>query len=252
MNMELKDKTFIVYGASSGIGEGLALELSKQNRVGTFSRRTFSKPNENILHCQGDVTKLADIREAASMFKAKWGHIDGFIYSVGVAQVTDFNNFKSEDAKNIMLTNFFGFLNCLEVWLPDFLERKTGLVGMVSALMVKRSLPHGAAYFATKAAQHVFFEGLRMDLQGQGVNFHEIRPGLVDTAMSRQMQVKTEKMWSSEKAAMHIISQIEKNKTDISFPLDLKLLTQSTSILPDRTYFKIIKAQMDKSFREIK
>ncbi len=247
--MELKDKTIIIFGASSGIGEALARSLSKDNRVGTFSRRPFNSPNQNSLHVQGDVTKPEDIKNAMTVFKDKWAAIDGFIYSVGKAQITDFKKFQADDVRKLMDTNFFGFLNCLEAILPDLLTQKTGMIGMVSALMVGRSLPNGAAYFSTKAAQHVFFEGLRMDLQNQGLHFFEIRPGLVDTPMAREVDVKSDKMWSADKAAQHIIQQMKRNETDISFPLDLKLVTQSLNVLPDSAYFKIVKSQMDKNFR---
>lgn len=246
--MELKDKTIIIFGASSGIGEALAHALSKDNRVGTFSRRVFNNPNKNIIDVQGDVTNLADINNAVAVFKDKWPRIDGFIYSVGKAQFTDFKNFKAESVRSVMDTNFFGFLNCLEILLPELLKQKSGMIGMVSALMVNRSLPNGAAYFSTKAAQHVFFEGLRLDLYNQGIQFFEIRPGLVDTPMAREVEVRTDKMWNVDKAAHHIVNQMKKNETDISFPLDLKLLTQSLNILPDSVYFKLIKAHLDKNF----
>tara|TARA_B110001454_G_scaffold183141_1_gene178145 strand:- start:80546 stop:81310 length:765 start_codon:yes stop_codon:yes gene_type:complete len=247
--MDLKDKTIIIFGASSGIGEALAVELSKHNRVCTFSRRPFPKPNDNILPFQGDVTKKQDIKNAVDMCKSKWAVLDGFIYSVGQAQITDFNNFKADDVKALMDTNFFGFLNSLECVLPDLIQQKSGVIAVVSALMLNRSLPNGASYFGTKAAMHVFFEGLRMDLQNRGIEFFEIRPGLVDTPMSRSMDVKSDKMWSSERAAQYIVKQMKKNETDISFPLDLKILTQSLNVLPDSTYFKLIKSQMDKNFR---
>lgn len=247
--MDLKDKTIIIFGASSGIGDALAIELSKHNRVCTFSRRPFPKPNDNILNFEGDVRNKQNIKDAIDMFKSKWAVIDGFIYSVGQAQITDFKNFKADDVKNLMDTNFFGFLNSLECVLPDLLKQKTGIIAVVSALMLNRSLPNGASYFGTKAAMHVFFEGLRMDLENQGIEFFEIRPGLVDTPMSRSMEVKSDKMWSGEKAAQHIVKQIKRKEADISFPLDLKILTQSMNLLPDSTYFKLIKSQMDKNFR---
>lgn len=247
--MELKDKTIIIFGASSGIGEALARTLAKENRVGTFSRRPFPNPHQNIFHIQGDVTNPEDIHRAMNLLKDKWNSIDGFIYSVGQAQITNFENFRAKDVRELMDANFFGFLNCLEEVLPQLLKKKQGFVGMVSALMVGRSLPNGAAYFSTKAAQHVFFEGLRMDLQNQGIRFFEIRPGLVDTPMAREADVKSDKMWSADKAAQHIVLQMKRNETDISFPLDLKLLTQSLNVLPDTAYFKLIKSQMDKNFR---
>lgn len=243
--MDLKDKTIIVFGASSGIGEALARQLSADNRVGTFSRRALPNSNSKCLHVQGDVTQIDDIRKAMDVYKNKWAVIDGFIYCVGQAQITDFKTFKAADAKKIMDANFFGFLNCIECILPDLVKNKSGLIGVISALIVNRSLPNGATYFATKAAQHVFFEGLRLDLENEGLQFCEIRPGLVDTPMSRTVEIKTKKMWSADKAANHILESIKKNETDISFPLDLKLLTQSLTVLPDKTYFKLIKSQIE-------
>jgi short-subunit dehydrogenase len=276
--MILKDKTIIIYGASSGIGRALATELAKNNRIGTFSRRALDSRNDHefeatregsdskssifktqgdvslsgntVFHLQGDVRNTDHIQKSSATFKQQMGKIDGFIYSAGIAQVTDFEKFKADDAKKVMETNFFGFLNCLESWLPELTERKSGMIANVTGLMVNRSLPKGAAYFATKAAQHVFFEGLRMDMEDQGLEFFEIRPGLVDTPMAREAQVKSEKMWSAEKAAQHIIEQMGKGASDISFPLDLKVLTQSMTMLPDVAYFKLAKAQLDKNFRK--
>lgn len=248
--MELKNKTFIIFGASSGIGQGIANELSKNNRVGTFSRRPVKEVADNRIHFQGDVTSIEDVQKAFALFKDKWKRVDGFVFSAGIAQKTDFSQFKSKEAQEIMNTNFFGFTNCLEVFLPDLMERKDGLIAMVSALSVSRSMPLGASYFATKAAQHVFFEGLRIDLEESGIQLSEIRPGLVDTPMSRAAQVSSDKMWSVERATKFILREIENGASDISFPLDLKLLNQTSQLLPDSAYFKIIRSQVEKSLQK--
>lgn len=247
--MNLKDKTFVIYGASSGIGNALATELSKNNRVGTFSRRPLPESLTNGLHFVGDITNLSDVNTATQMFKNKWGSIDGFIYSVGLSQVTRFEAFKASDVKSVMETNFFGFTHVLESWLPEFLTRKSGLIAMVSGLMVHRSLPQGAAYFSTKAAQHVFFEGLRLDLESSGISFCEIRPGLVDTPMSRLVGIDSEKAWSPEKAAQYIIEKLSKGEKEIAFSKTMAILSKSVTMMPDAAYFKMIKGSVDRAFR---
>ncbi len=250
VKMKLKDKTFIVYGASSGIGQALAIELAKYNRVGTFSRREMKTQIPQSIHFQGDVTKPDDIRQSSLFFKEKWGQIDGFFYSVGIGKSIDLHNFQATEARNTMEVNYFGFLNVLETWLPDFLSRKSGLVAMVSALMVHRSLPKGASYFASKAAQHVFFEGLRLDLEFSGLDFFEIRPGLVDTPMSQDLEIDRSKAWGAQKSAQFIVNKIESGETTISFSKAMELLTKSLNWMPDKTYFKLVKTSLNKTFKK--
>ncbi len=248
--MKLKDKTFIVYGASSGIGQALAIELAKHNHVGTFSRREMPNQVPHSIHFQGDVTKPDDIKQSSLFFKEKWGQIDGFFYSVGIGRSIDLHDFRATEARNDMEVNYFGFLNVLESWLPEFLNRKSGLIAMVSALMVHRSLPKGASYFASKAAQHVFFEGLRLDLEFSGLDFFEIRPGLVDTPMSQNLEIDRSKAWSARKSALFILNQIESGKTTISFSMAMELLTKSLNWMPDMAYFKLVKSSLNKTLKK--
>ena len=126
-----------------------------------------------------DVGVEADCKALAEVAVARFGSIDVLVNNAGVSgharfeEVTDFAWYE-----DMMRVNFMGSLWCTRYALPA-LRQSRGLIAGVASLAGKVGVPGRTAYSASKFAQAGFFEALRSELAGTGVDVCVIFPGVV-------------------------------------------------------------------------
>ena len=128
-----------------------------------------------------DVSVEADCRHFVEETARKYSSLDILVNNAGVSgharleEVTDFAWYEA-----MMRVNYMGSLYCTRYALPH-LKRKRGQIVAISSLAGKVGIPGCTAYSPTKAAQALFFEALRMELHGSGVDITIVYPGVVAT-----------------------------------------------------------------------
>ena len=83
-----------------------------------------------------------------------------------------------------MTVNYGGAVNGIGAVLPAMLEHGKGQIAMTASVAGFRGLPGGAPYSASKAAMIALAEGLKLDLEGNGIAVSVITPGFVRTPMT--------------------------------------------------------------------
>jgi short-subunit dehydrogenase len=104
-----------------------------------------------------------------------------------------------------------------------------------SSLAAYRGVPKSAAYCASKAAISSFFEALRIDLKGTGVDVTIIHPGFVKTQMIRSI-ARTPYVMEVDQAVRKIVRAIEKRKKGYAFPWQLATVARACRLLPIPMY----------------
>lgn len=186
-----RDKVIIITGASDGIGAQLAKTLARQG-----ARLVLAARNEALLQAvaaacreaggsalavRTDVGVEADCRHLIEETLARFGAIDVLVNNAGVsghALFEDVSDFKWYE--DMMRVNFFGSLWCTHHALPH-LKKTRGLIVGVSSLAGKVGVPGRTAYSPSKFAMAGFFDALRIELRGSGVDVTMIYPGVVAT-----------------------------------------------------------------------
>ncbi len=113
----------------------------------------------------------------------QFGRIDVLVNNAGISifssfdQITDLQVFQ-----RIMEINFLGAVYCTHFALPH-LKRSGGLLVAVSSLQGKTGFPNSTAYSASKHAMQGFFDSLRIELLGSGVDVLVVSPGPVATSI---------------------------------------------------------------------
>ncbi|MBU0633342.1 2-C-methyl-D-erythritol 4-phosphate cytidylyltransferase [bacterium] len=136
--LEFKDKTVVIFGASSGIGKDIA-ELLKQNgcRVFEFSRS---------LGC--DVRKYQSVQEAFQSIDAQ---IDYVINTTGVLEKSPLHEYTQEQIDEIIDTNFKGSVNIARASLA-YLQKSHGMLLFFTSSSYTRGRANYSLYSASKAA----------------------------------------------------------------------------------------------------
>lgn len=185
------DKVIVITGASDGIGAQLARSLAMQGAKLVIAARRIDAldgvaadcrtAGAQVLSVRTDVSVEADCENLIQQACAHFGAIDVLVNNAGVSghamfeEVTDFKWYE-----DMMRINFFGSLWCTRYALPH-LKKARGLIVGVSSLAGKIGVPGRTAYSASKFAMAGFFDALRIELRGTGVDVTMIYPGVVAT-----------------------------------------------------------------------
>lgn len=244
--MNLNDKVVLITGASSGIGKAIAQELVKYKcKIALTARRIellnelkndLNIPDERILIIKSDVGKSEDVENAYKLIKEKFGNVDIAILNAGVGKNVTLENYYAKYAKDIINANFLGIVNWVDKLLPDFLERKNGIIAGVSSLADNRGFSGSGFYCASKAAATIYLEGLSVELRPHGIKVLTIKPGFVKTSMTDQNNFEMPFLMKPNKAAQIIIEGIKKEKRIIQFPWQMVFLTRLVGLLPGSIY----------------
>lgn len=190
----LKSKTVLITGATSGIGEACArLFASEGCNLILFARRyekleSLKKELEKDIKIhivKVDVKKNDEIISAVDSLPYDFEKIDILINNAGLAiGMNEFYNDNVENWDTMIDTNVKGLLYTTKAVLPKMIESGEGHIINLGSIAGHEAYPKGAGYCATKHAVNAITKSLRMDLLDKGIRVSSIDPGMVETEFS--------------------------------------------------------------------
>lgn len=251
--MKFDNKVVLLTGASTGIGNEIARQLlAKKNiklalvaRRENLLRENFSE-NENLLVIKCDVSNKDEVNAAYLKVIEKFNRIDVAILNAGYSVRMPVENYNSEAAEKTFGANVFGIIYWVEKIIPDFMQRKSGIIVGVSSLADSKGYSKSGFYSASKAAATTYLEGLRTELNKYNVKVLTVRPGFVKTPMTDKNEFKMPFMMNVDKAAKIIIEGIESEKRMIQFPWQLVIATRLIPLIPNWIYEKLESLTVEK------
>jgi short-subunit dehydrogenase len=245
-----KDKAVLLTGASSGIGEALAIAMARKGAtVGLIARRKelLHKLAAQCEHAGGrarvlacDVTDESAVREAADEFFAEFNRIDILIANAGVGgNDAETRSLNPIAVKKVIDINLMGAVNSVHAVLPRMIERRYGQIVAISSLAGFRGLPKSAAYSASKAGMTAFFESVRLDVKHSGVSVTIIQPGFIRTPLTSGRTNNMPFLMELDDAIPLFMKAIEKRKKFAAFPWQLATIVRAGKVMPAWMYDKI-------------
>ncbi len=189
-----ESKVIWVTGASSGIGEAVALEYNKRGFRLIISSRKADKLATVKAKCHHPdrvhilLLDLADYQAMPLKVNAAlevYGRIDILINNAGISQRSLISETQIVVDKRMIEINYLGTVALSKALLPYFIRQKKGHYVTVTSLMGKFGSPYRSSYCGAKHALHGFFDVLRMEHQKDGIEVTLICPGFVQTDVAR-------------------------------------------------------------------
>lgn len=199
----------------------------------------ISTENNHIHYISCDVSDYNQCKTAFDIVKGEFEHIDMAIINAGTGLNSDLEVPHLDFARKVMDVNYFGVLNFAKVLFPHLMNKGGGDFIAVSSLADSRGFEGSGIYCSSKAALSVYLEAARIEMEKHNVRVMTIKPGFVDTNMTRQNSHKMPFIMTAEKAARKIHSAIKSNKLVYSFPWQTQLSAYIIKILPNGIYQRL-------------
>ena len=184
-----RDKSVLITGASSGIGEELALQLAQAgakltltarrvDRLETLAQRIADsgKPRPVVTEC--DVTRDGDLERAVADATRAFGNLDVVFANAGFGVVAPLKKLALADYRRQFETNVFGVLRTIYAALPE-LEKSRGNLAIVGSVAGWISTPGASPYSMSKFALRALADSITQELKATGIKVTLLSPGFV-------------------------------------------------------------------------
>lgn len=246
----IRDNTALIIGASSGIGEALALRLADEGyTVALVARREaeLTAVAERINTRTGerratayphDVTNYDEVPALFERIVTELGGIGAVIYAAGTMPQVGRDEYNFAKDRAMVETNFLGMVAWLNEAADLFGRLQGGVIVGIGSVAGDRGRSGQPVYHASKGAQAIYLESLRNRLDQFGVRVITVKPGPVDTPMTRHLG-RQPFMITAAEAAREIALALPRGRSTIYVPRRWRLIMAVIRAVPSFIFRRI-------------
>jgi NADP-dependent 3-hydroxy acid dehydrogenase YdfG len=187
----IENKVVVITGASSGLGEAAARELSHNGAKLVLGARRLDRLEalareigiDDKAVVKTDVTKADEVKALVDRAIELHGRVDVIINNAGIMPQSPLERQRIDEWDQMIDVNIKGVLYGIAAVLPHMTRQKSGQIINVSSVAGHKVGPGGAVYSASKHAVRVLSEGLRQEVKPYNIRTTIISPGAVDTEL---------------------------------------------------------------------
>jgi NADP-dependent 3-hydroxy acid dehydrogenase YdfG len=233
----------LITGASSGIGEALALAYAGAGVRLALTGRDAARLEAVAEACRARgaaaETAVLDVADRAAMADrlTRWDDaapLDLVIANAGISAGTGGGQESEAQLRTIADVNVSGVINTVAPLLPRLIARRRGQIALMSSLAGFRGVAGAPAYCASKAWVRVYGESLRLELAAHDIRVSVICPGFVRSRMTAVNRFPMPFLMDAERAARIIQRGLAGNRGRIAFPLPMVAAVWLLNALPAR------------------
>jgi short-subunit dehydrogenase len=257
---EWSERRVWIVGASSGIGEALALELARRGARLALSARGRERLEAVCAACDAaarpahhtdppapalalalDLSRVDELERARDQLLAAWGGVDLVVFNAGTYRPLRAWELSAQAVRETLETNLVGTMSATAAVLPTLLAQGHGAIALVGSVAGYGGLPKATVYGPSKAALINFAEVLHLDLSQRGIGVFLIDPGFVATPLTAQNDFAMPALQTPAQAAAAIVDGFARGDFEIHFPKRFTRVLKLLQLLPRRLYFALIR-----------
>ncbi len=195
--MRLQNKVAIITGAGSGIGRAIALafadqgaktviaDLSEQGGKQTVDQIT--KNNGEAVFVKTDVSKSADIKNMLKTCLDKFGKIDILVNNAGIVKFSKLHEVSEQDWDAVLDVNLKGIFLSSKAVIPEMLKQGKGKIVNIASIAGLVGFEEVGPYCASKGGMIALSREMALEYAPKKININCIAPGIIKTAMTKDM-----------------------------------------------------------------
>ena len=192
--MRLANKTAIITGGGSGIGQASARLFHREGaNVVLFGRRkhklekTAQELGSRVLIVEGDMTRSKDLERLLQETRSAFQRIDILVNNAGIFKGAPLHEISEEQYDEIMNVNMRAVFLLTRRVLPVMMEQKGGSIIHISSILGIIAVPQVAAYNISKGAMNQLNRSIAVEYGSYGIRSNSICPGLIKTDMTADL-----------------------------------------------------------------
>ena len=203
----LTDKVAIVTGASRGIGEAIAKQLSSCGAKIILIARNSDQlvaVKETIISnggiaesIAGDVSNLNSISEIVTNTIDKWGRIDILVNNAGIARDNIIMRMKEDDWDSVMNINLKGCFNGIKSVARPMIKNKAGRIINITSVIGQIGNAGQSNYAASKAGILGLTKSMAKELGSRNITVNAVAPGYITTDMTNELNDEVKEQMES-------------------------------------------------------
>jgi hypothetical protein len=189
-------RSIFITGASSGLGEALAVEFARRGyalalaarrleRLEALAARARDLGAAAVLVLPLDVTDYAAIDAALERAANEYGRLDVVVANAGVGYSLPAGRGRWEQVRQTIDTDLTAAIATIEFALPRLRAQGGGQIVGITSVAGARGLPFMGAYSAAKAGLHRYLQAVRAEVRHEPITITELAPGYIDTDLNR-------------------------------------------------------------------
>lgn len=257
-----ENKIVWITGASSGIGEELAVQLAEKGCTLVLSARreeALKRVKSKLANADShlvlplDLAENKDFPSEVEKVTEQFGRIDFLFNCGGISQRSEVASTLLEVDRKIMEVNYFGNIALCKAVLPVMQRQKGGHFVVISSISGKFGFFMRSAYAASKHALHGFYESLLLEEEKNNIKVTIVCPGKINTPISKsaltgdgsvhnQMDHNQETGMPVDTCVRQLLKAVEKNKKEVLIGNKEIFAVKMKQYLPG-LFWKIIRKQ---------
>ncbi len=243
-------RVVMITGATSGIGEAMALEWASRGacvvavgrRVDRLRSLEDRLGRNQCLGVEADVCVDGSIEKAVAAAQEMFGQLDVVVANAGFSVGGQVEDLSIDDFRRQFETNVFGVVRTVQAAIPAVSITK-GSIAIVGSVMGYVSMPDNSAYAMSKYAVRALAEALYGEMSPRGVAVTHVAPGFVESEIREKRRdgshspgsdpVPTFLVMKREVAARQIIDAVEARRREVIVTLHGKLAASVARHAPE-------------------
>lgn len=197
MSMRLENKIAIITGAGSGIGRGIALTFAKEGAKitvadyaeegGKATVEEIKKMGGEAIFVKADVSKAEEVKNIFDETLKRFGRVDILVNNAGILRSGNFHEMAEKDWDAIINVNLKSMYLTIREAAPLMLQQGKGKIINIASIAGLVGFPLSGAYCASKGGVIALTKELSMEYAPKKINVNAIAPGVIQTAMTKDM-----------------------------------------------------------------
>lgn len=194
---DLTGKVAIVTGASSGIGQAVALAMANagadvavcgqnQERLAATAAKVTAV-GRKVLQYAMNISQADPVQQMVEDVHKQWGHIDVMVNNAGITRDGLIIRMSEQDWDEVMTVNLKSVFLCSKAVAKIMMKQRAGAIVNIASIIGLIGNPGQANYSASKGGIIAFTKSLARELSSRNIRANAIAPGFIETPMTEKI-----------------------------------------------------------------